>query len=224
MFDDLRDAFRQAVDNFKKELHRDDVPENVDRLLVAMRDEAAEARARVRSLEEDLARAREMAGREKEQEETCRRREAMARRIGDEDTAEVAAEYAGKHRRRAEVLEKKAAALEEELALRRSESEEMVATLKEARERRSSLSATAGRAGARDSLREADDLFAELDRMAEKITDEDRRTDAASSLDLDDLEPLDREEDLRIRMDAPPRPEPDVDARLAELKRRMGKE
>ena len=37
MFDDLRTAFREALDNFKKELKRDQVPETVDRLLVGMR-------------------------------------------------------------------------------------------------------------------------------------------------------------------------------------------
>ena len=36
MFDDLRNAFREAVQNFKDELDRDSVPENVDRLLAGM--------------------------------------------------------------------------------------------------------------------------------------------------------------------------------------------
>ena len=42
----------------------------------------------------------------------------MAKNIGDEETARVASEYAAKHEERLEVLEQKAAALEQELTLR----------------------------------------------------------------------------------------------------------
>ncbi|MBW3534560.1 MAG: hypothetical protein KY453_04995 [Gemmatimonadetes bacterium] len=224
MFEDLRDAFREAVDNFKRELNRDQVPEAVDRLLAGMRDEAADARARVKRLEDDLAETRSRAGREKEEESTCRRREALAKRIGDEDTARLAGEYAAKHGRRREVLEGKVEALERELELGRAEFDEMLARLKEARERRASLSASAGRTGAREALGGADDLFSELDRMAERIADEDRRQEAAGSLDLDGAEGSSDGEDLRVRRDESPRPPLDVDARLEELKRRMGRD
>lgn len=224
MFEDLRDAFREAVDNFKRELNRDQVPEAVDRLLAGMRDEAAGAKARVKRLEDELAEIRSRAEGEKDEEARCRRREAMARRIGDEDTARVAGEYAAKHGRRREVLEEKAAAVARELELGRAEFDEMLVRLKEARNRRASLSAAAGRADARDAMGGADDLFSELDRMAERIADEDRRQDAEESLDREVMDTDADADDLRVRMDRPPRPPVDVDARLEELKRRMGRD
>lgn len=221
MFDNLRSAFREAIENFNKELARDQVPETVDRLLVGMRNEVADAKVRIRELEDHLARATAEAAREKKEAETARRRGKMASDIGDEETAQVALQYAAKHEERQRILEQKATALEQELTLRRREVEEMLEKVKEAQARRDSLSATAGRTGARESLGAADDLFAELDRMAEKIGDEDARAEAAR--DFDDL---DLDVDLDADPDAPPyrSPEVDVDARLEELKRRMGQE
>ena len=58
MFDDLRNAFREAVQNFKDELDRDSIPENVDRLLAGMIDEVTQARARLKGLEADLEETR----------------------------------------------------------------------------------------------------------------------------------------------------------------------
>jgi len=84
-------------------------------------------------------------------------------------------------------------------------------------EKRGTLGATAGRADARSTLSEADDLFSELDRMAEKIGAEDARAQAA-----EEFSDLDFEADPDFA--PPPPPELDVDARLEELKRRMGKE
>jgi hypothetical protein len=58
MFEDLRGAFRDALENFKQELNRDDVPPTVDRLLLAMQSELAQARELVASLEKQIADAR----------------------------------------------------------------------------------------------------------------------------------------------------------------------
>lgn len=215
MFDELKEAFRQAVENFKKELNPDRVPEEVDRLVSVMRDEVADARAYLGRLEDEIEEALKRAGAEGKEARTCRRRETMARKIGDEETARVAAEFAEKHESRRAVLERKALALKEELDLRRADVREMMERLKEARSRRESLGAEAGRARARDSLRDADDLFAELDRMAEKIADEDRRARAFENLEEDP----DRDGE-RPGAD----PQRGVDARLEELKRRMGME
>lgn len=217
MFEDLRRAFREAVHNFKEELNRDEIPEAMDKLLVGMKNEVAEAKVRVRELEDQLERARAEAAREAEEAATCRRREEMARGIEDGETADVAASYARKHEERHRILEEKAEALAKELAYRRNEVEEMLAKVKEAQTKRDALTATAGRSEARRSLGEADDLFEELDRMAEKIGDESARGEAAASFD-----PL----DLHVDVDEPagPRFEVDYDARLEELKRRMGKE
>jgi hypothetical protein len=220
MFDNLRAAFREAVDNFNRELNRDQVPDAVDRLLQGMKKEAAEARLQLRELEDGLTQAREQARREAAEEETCRRRKEMAQEIGDEETVRVATRYCERHRARREVLEEKALALEKEIGIRREEMEEMLESIKEAQARRDVLAADAGRTQARESLGAADPLFQELDRMADKMEDSSRRQDATSEI-LRDL----RRPDLGIDLDAPSRPdEAEVDARLAELKRRMGRD
>ncbi len=217
MFENLRNAFREAVENFNKELARDQVPEAVDSLLAGMRAEVVDAQTRVRELEEQITRATAEAERERREADTARRRGKMAEDIGDADTVKVAAEYAVGREERRRVLEQKAVAMKQELAIRAREVEEMLAKVKEAQASRDGLAATAGRAGARESLHAADDLFTELDRMAEKIGHEDARAQAAEELyDLD----LDADPDFA----PPPPPEPDLDARLAELKRKMGRE
>jgi phage shock protein A len=221
MFEELRAAFRQAIENFNRELHRDQVPETMDRLLAGMQREIVDAKALISELESQVERARKEARSEAEQADVCTRREEMARRIDDTETADLAARYAERHRKRQALLEQKVAALDEELAFRRKDAEEMLARIKEARTEREGLTATTGRTQARQSLDEADDLFSQLDRMAEKIEGERHAADAAE--ELDDLD-LDRPSDFHVEIDRPPAQPPDVDAALAELKRRMGKE
>jgi phage shock protein A len=176
-------------------------------------------------LESQLEKADNGSEREKGLGATCRRREKMARDIGDEETANVAAQHAIKHEGHHTLLEKKAAAIREELEFRRKNVDEMIDKFSEAKQKRDALSATAGRSGARQTLSAADDLFSELDRMAEKIEGERRTGEAAEALDDLDLD-LDGGDDFDYDVgldDAPPpKEELDVDAALAELKRRMG--
>jgi phage shock protein A len=221
MFDELRAAFREALDNFNKELKREHVPETVDRLLVGMRDEIVDEKAEVAGLEEQLEKTLREAEREAENGRTCRRREEMARRIDDEETATLAAQHAVKHEGHHSVLLKKVDVMREELAFRRRGIEEMVTKFEEARTKRDSLSATTGRTSARQSFAEADDLFGELDRMAEKIEEERSEAEAAEIVDSLDIE---ESSEYHVEYDAdqpPEREELDVDAALAELKRRM---
>ena len=219
MFENLRQAFREAVDNFKEELNRDEVPEVVDGLLHQMQEEVTDAKAQLHTLEMQIKKALQLAEMEEKEIATCRRREEMAQKIGDEDTAKVAAEFAEKHEKRKKIQEQKALALREELEMKRGEVEEMLATLKEARAKRSSLAATSGRASARNSLSGADDLFAKLDEMAEKIEGVDHQREAEEEL-LAELGELDSSPP------PPPRPSPEeeAEARLRELKRMMGEE
>lgn len=213
MFDNLRRAFREAVENFRSELHRDDVPDTVDGLLRHMQTELTDARAYLAHLGEEVERTARLADAEAREAETCRRRERLARAIKDEDTADVARQFAERHEQRRDVLRRKAQALREELGVRSRDLEEMENKLRQARQRREELVASAGRTSARRSVDAADDLFAELDRMAEKILDRERRTEAVDEL-LDDLETT-----------APPRSaEAEIEERLAALKRRMGKD
>ena len=100
--------------------------------------------------------------------------------------------------------------------MRQEDYGEMIEAIKDADKNREGLAATAGRATARNSIEEADDLFSELDRFADEIVADDARRKAGS--ELDDL--LD---DRRDRFDScPDVGEIDVDARLEALKRAMG--
>ena len=217
MFDNLRQAFREAVDNFKDELGRDDVPEAVSRLLREMKREAADTKAEIRRLEEAIRGAIDKAEKEKGEAKTCRRREKMALDISDEETAGVARQYAEKHEHRRSVLERKALALKEELDMREEEFGEMIEAIKEADKNRDALKATAGRASTRNSIDEADDLFSQLDRIADEIGEDDARRKADSELD-------DLLGDRHDRFASRPDPEEiDVDARLEALKQAMKK-
>lgn len=223
MFESLRAAFREAIRNFRHELHRDEVPELVDNLVSGMRQEAAQAKARMRELESGIQRARAEAAREAQEVDTCHRRERMARNIGDEETARIAAEFRVKHERRRQVLEEKAVALEKELQLRRVEVDEMIGKIREAEKSRDGLAASVGRTQAKESVRAGDALFDELDRMAEQIGG--GRSERRSADDV--LDELDRELDAKIYDDEltpPPDRGAEVDEKLAELKRRMGRE
>ena len=169
----------------------------------------------MRELEGQIARTQQDIAREENEVATARRRGKMASDIDDDETARIAEEYAAKHEERLRLLQQKATALQGELDFQRKEVGGMMEKFKEAKAKRDALGATAGRTGARESIKAADDLFSELDRMAEKIGDDEVRADAAAEFD-----PL----DLHVDVDTPPRRELDVDAALEELKRRMGKE
>jgi chromosome segregation ATPase len=223
MFENLRDAFREAIENFKEELNKEDPPRTaygtVDRLLHGMRNEVAQARSTLRGLNEQIEQTREQILHESTEETTCRRREEMAQRVGDEETARIAREYAARHSRRREVLGRKVAALEEEHAMRAAEVAEMLNHVRETEEKRDTLAA-ARKSGEPGTARAADELIADLDRMASAIDDTDP---APRSRTIDEIE---REyADLQVDPWAPvERPNVDFDERLAELKRRMGRE
>ncbi len=218
MFDNLRNAFREAVDNFNKELSRDDVPDVVDGLLKQMYHEVSDTKAQLFTLEEQIKKAIQLSEMEEKEALTCRRREEMARKIGDEETADVAVEFAEKHEKRREIQAKKALALRAELELKRGEVEDMIVQLKEAKTKREALTATQGRTDARNAIGGASDLFDELDRMAEKIEGIDRQREAEEEL---------LSEFGELESPTPPRgpsQEELAEARLRELKRLMGEE
>ncbi len=206
MFDDLRRAFKEAVDNFHQELGRDSVAETVDGLLKRMEREAVDAKAAVALAKEQLAKARKQAEAEAGEEAVCRRREGLARKIGDAETAEIAAEYAEKHAERGRVLARKADAIEAEIRLQEAEYEAMLGKIREARASRDGLSAQAGRARARDSLGSVSDLLNDLDRMEEDAQD---GRPGPSAAEFDEAVGRARDEAIDERLDA--------------LKRRMGK-
>ncbi|CAN5631838.1 hypothetical protein BH23GEM11_BH23GEM11_00350 [soil metagenome] len=183
MFDSLRHAFREAVDNFRTELNRDAVPEAADRLIRAMEQEMVDARVILDRLADQIEETRREAAAENEQLRICLRREDMARKIGDAETEKVAREYAARHLQRKDVLEEKLKVLEREAADRRTEMDDMATHMKNARARRDTMLASSSRSGARDRLQEADDLFNDLDRMAERLGDLDAQAAAAEAMD-----------------------------------------
>ncbi len=219
MFEDLRQAFREALDNFKDELNRDAVPGTVDRLLHGMVQEVTEAKSGLKATEADLAQTRLHVRAEEEHVATTSRRHTLATQIGDQETARIAGEYRERHAKRLEVFRQKEAALEQEVKLLSAEVEEMMAKVKEARSRRDSLTAESGRTQARESIGgESDDLFDTFKRMEAKIQGEEYSAEAAEEVGR-------AVDDLHIDLDAPPtRDEIDYDAVLAELKRRMGQD
>lgn len=222
MFENLRDAFLEAVENFKHEVNREeDVPETVDRLFLAMQDELTQTRRLLEGLEKQIADASAEVARDKGEEDTCRRRAEMAKKVGDEETARIAVEYAVRYERRRMVLERKVVALGEEREIRVVEMSEMTERLTEARAKRDTLHAAADEGDVAETARAADDLFEELDRMAGEMDPPVGRSKRSA---MDDLEAEFRE--LKVDPWAPiqRRTEADYDAALAELKRRMGKE
>jgi phage shock protein A len=220
MFENLRDAFREAVENFKHELNAEDAPVTVDRLLLAMQDELAQTRGVLLALERQIADASAQAARDRSEEDTCRRRAEMAGRVGDAETARIALEFAVRHEKRRVVMERKVAALDEERALRVLEVQEMTVRVEEARATRATLGDSGSADHATDRLDTPEDLYDELDRMAEGMRPSQR---AERRSRMDDLE---REfDELKVDPWAPgPRrlTDEDVDAALEELKRRMG--
>jgi phage shock protein A len=220
MFEELRAAFKEALDNFNKELSRENVSDTADKLLVGMRNEIVAEKAAVSGVEDQLEKTREQIGRLEKEMATARRREELAREIDDDETVKLAAEFATKAEGHVTVLKKKEAALAEELTFRERTVEEMYARFNEAKEKRDALTATTGRSGARETLSAAGDLFDELDRMADKIEGNEARGEAAQAFDELDLGGVESEH--RIDLDEPPpNRELDVDAALEELKRRM---
>jgi hypothetical protein len=131
MFEALRDAFRQAVENFRNELERDDPAGGFARIRHLLDRELLMAARRLRSLEVELEKVRDEAHAEAGEAAVCLRREELARRIGDTETADVAHEYAGRHLRRREILEEKERVLAAELKDRSEELTNMRAQVRE---------------------------------------------------------------------------------------------
>lgn len=215
MLDDLKKLFSQTWDAFVAEAGKRDPEDEVAELLGAMRREMVEVRAQLPLLEEHHRASIAALEREKKAMEQTERRGAMAQRIGDAETARVAAEFAEKHRRRIAVLEEKVRAAKSEWELRKEEAGEMMVQYKAADTNRFALVGELRRQGARSRINSAmggSPLHDDFSRAEEKIEESAAYTGALEDLDAE-------------LGGAPPRSRPqpeDVDARLEELKRRMG--
>ena len=220
MFDELGRIFRKSVSAFRSELGRHEPEDQVAELLSAMRREWVSARAELPVIQENRERARKELARERELLEQTERRGRLAEGIGDGETTRIAAEYAARHREKATVLEQKVAAADAEWELRNREVEEMKRKYQEADSNRFVLLNELKRAGNQSRMRsvaeEAHGSFSDFDRMQEKIDSTRSYADALEELDADLGGPP--------PPSANPPPAADVDERLRELKRRMGKD
>jgi len=115
MWEDWKKAWRDAVENFRRELAGDDVAS--DSRTRAMQRDVMSMRSAAHKLDAEIRRTRREAESERENEAVCRRREQMARAVPDEETARIAAEFAARHAERAEVLGRKVEVLEAERGL-----------------------------------------------------------------------------------------------------------
>jgi hypothetical protein len=114
MFDDWMNVWRETVDSFDRELHGDEGTDGASR---GMRRQLVAARTALSRIQTDVERAAAEAGKERDAQQVCLRRQAMAQGIDDEETARIAGEYADRHAERADLYERKTAVLREELAL-----------------------------------------------------------------------------------------------------------
>lgn len=213
MINDLKRVFARTWDAFVAELGRRDPEDHVAGLLSGMRREMVQARATLPLLEEQIAAAQAELARERKALEDAERRGTLAERAGDAETVTVAGEWVERHRRRVAVLEDKVRAARAEHEMRAAEVQDMMHRYKEADANRFALLGEIRRAGAQQRIDEAGggSLGDDFDRWADRI-----ERDAAYGEALSDLSGLDP---------TPPPPPPSedmVEARLREMKRRMG--
>jgi phage shock protein A len=215
MINDLKNLFSSAWDSFLAELGRRDPEDHVAALLGGMRREMVDARAAL-PLYEDAVRAAEAElARERKALDDAVRRGGLAERINDAETVRVAAEFAERHRRRVAVLEDKVRAARAEQELRAEEVQEMMRRYKEADANRFALLNDIRRAQSQERL----------DGMANaKAFDDFGRTAAKMETEMAYQDALDELSDLAGPPPPPPGPsrEDEVEARLQEMKRRMG--
>jgi hypothetical protein len=114
MFEDWKQAWREAVENFRRELSDDEVSTDRTR---SMHRQVVNARTARDKLDHEIRRTRQEAEEERKQEGICKRREQMARTINDEETVRLAIEFAARHAERAAILQRKAEVLDAERGL-----------------------------------------------------------------------------------------------------------
>jgi hypothetical protein len=170
-------------------------PPDLREITARMREAVIEQKAAVRGMREALEQSEHLLAGERAQLETAERRRTQAGGIGDQETVAVADRFIAKHRERIAVLEKKVAAEREELSLAERDLAEMSAQLQEAVRRQPAEAADASRERAWSGLGEAGVNRPETDLEGEL---------------------------LKSRLEHAAR-EAAADAKLEELKKRMGR-
>jgi chromosome segregation ATPase len=188
-------VFKRLRERLEAALAAATPPPDLHEMAGQMREAVIEARAGVQAMREALEQAEHQLSGERSQLETAERRRSLAADINDAETVAVAERFAARHQERVAVLERKVAAQREELALAERDLGEMQAQLEELAKRRGSLESERSREAAWSGLAAAGGQRPETD-----------------------LE----QELLRSRMDRAAR-EAAADAKLEELKKRMGR-
>lgn len=188
------DSFRQALTEL---MDRATSPEARRAGLSRMKETLVTARMGLDDLRRGITVTHQRLATERQELETMRRRKGLAAGINDAETMALAEKYETHHAERVEVLSRKLEAQQAELAIGERDVAEMTAELRDAV---AGLPGQASRASSNEAAAaaEVDDIVGE-------------RGDVAAEIDA-----LGRASARSAR-------EADADARLAELKRRMGK-
>ena len=169
-------------------------PEDRRAYAAGLRDAVIEAKAAVSAMRDQLAATERELGLERRQLADAERRGQLAAEIADQETVAIAERFAARHRERAGVLERKLAVQHDELDLGVRELESMMAELRAAQQGRAP--GTAAPANAWRSIDAAGGTRPELDLEGELLKAEaERRLHEAA-----------------------------VDAQLAHLKKKLGRE
>jgi hypothetical protein len=188
--------FQRLRDALERALAAATPPPDLGEIASQMRAAVIEQKAAVRLMREDLAKADQLLSAERVQLDTAQRRRDLALGIQDAETVAIADKFMLRHQERVAILVKKVDAQREELALAERDLAEMTTQLQDAARRNPSLTAERSANAAWNGLGQGG-----MDRPD---------TDVEGEL-------------LKGRMDRAAR-EAVADAKLDELKRRMGRE
>jgi hypothetical protein len=195
MFEQLRASFRAMLDTARS-------PDDRRAVLADMKDSVVRARMGVDDLRQGLRLAERRLDEGRAELETIRRRRALAANVGDQETVDVADRFEALQAERVNVLERKLETQQAELALVEREVAEMTTDLRRAMD--GVPLRASGSPGTEPGVPGASVGGADIDPL-----------DADGAL-RDEIDALGRRETRASR-------EADADARLAELKRRLGK-
>lgn len=180
------DGFRRSFDDL---LARATRPEERRVVASRMKDTLIQARIGLDDMRDGLAKAHQRLAAEERELETVRRRRQLAEGIGDRETTEIATKYEQMHTERAEVLRRKVAAQEEEIALAEREVASMSAELKTILAGGPVTGQTVGAAPVSDEelglggSAGASSIQSEIDALGRQRERSDREADAARRLD-----------------------------------------
>lgn len=168
-----RETWRETVESFLRELRADEVGGAAGAEDPAVRAVAA-ARAESAVIERELHRVADRLAEEEAAAGVCRRRRQLAERIGDTDTATIAARFQHRHEERAALLRRKGDLLRDERALAHIELDELMELM------RTLAVDPAGPADRGDPARESAPARVDVDSAGFRELDERRRERAAA--------------------------------------------